>query len=155
MDDELLTCRAKKEEFSATKIAAAFQNVKQWAFDNGMSFDPNKFEAIHFSQKRNFDNVNIQLPPSPDTPHNAEPQIVKLTPRYSAMRWLGVYFDSRLSFKYLAKKNGKQGGESCVRIKHAWKHSSRGIALCYAPSSACLYFANTYLCSPGLVAWKE
>lgn len=107
VDDGLLTCRAKKEEFSAIKIAAAFQNVERWAFGNGMSFDPNKFEAIQFSQKRNFDNVNIQLPPSSDTPHNTEPRIVKLTPRYSAMRWLGVYFDSRLSFKYYAKKNGK------------------------------------------------
>lgn len=116
VDDELLTCRAKKEEFSATKIAAAFQKVKQWAFDNSISFDPNKFEAIHFSQKRNFDNVNIQLPPSPDTPHNAEPQIVKLTPRYSAMRWLGVYFDSRLSFKYLAKKMASKGGKAVLGL---------------------------------------
>lgn len=49
VDDELLTYRAKKEEFSVIKIAAAFQKVKQWAFDNGMSFDPNKFEAIYFS----------------------------------------------------------------------------------------------------------
>ena len=101
VDDGLLTCRAKKEEFSATRIAAAFQKVEQWAFDNGMSFDPNKFEAIHFSRKQNFDNVNIQLPPSPDAPYNAEPRIVKPTPKYSAMRWLGVYFDSRLSFFFL------------------------------------------------------
>lgn len=155
VDDGLLTCRAKKEEFLAIKIAAAFRDVEQWAFDNGMLFDPNKFEAIHFSRKRNFDNVNIQLPLSPDTPHNAEPRIVKLTPRYSAMRWLRVYFDSGLSFKYYAKKNGKQRAESYVRIKHAWKHSSRGRALFYALSSACLYFTNTYLYNPGLMAWKE
>lgn len=58
MGDGLLTYRAKKEELSATRIAAAFQKVEQCAFDNGMSFDLNKFEAIHFSQKRNFDNVN-------------------------------------------------------------------------------------------------
>ena len=155
MDDGLLTCRAKKEEFSATRIAAAFQKVKQWAFDNGMSFDPNQFEAIHFSRKRNFDNINIELPPSPDAPYNAEPQIVKPMPKYSAMRWLGVYFDSCLSFKYHAEKNGKQRAENCVRIKHTWKHSSKSRALYYASSSACLHFANTHLYSPRLVVWKE
>ena len=73
-----------------------------------MSFDPNKFEAIHFSRKRNFDNVNIQLPPSPGAPYNAEPRIVKPTPN-SAMRWLGVYFDSRLSFKCHAEKMASKG----------------------------------------------
>lgn len=104
VDDGLLTCRAKKEEFSATRIAATFQKVEQWAFDNGMSFDPNKFEAIHFSRKRNFDNVNTELPKNPDTPYNAEPRIVKPTPKYSAMRWLGIYFVSRLFFKCYAEK---------------------------------------------------
>lgn len=114
VDDELLTYRAKKKQFLVTKIATAFQNVEQWAFDIAMSFHPKKFEAIHFSQKRNFDNVNIQLPLSPDTPHNAEPRIVKLTPRYSAMRWLRVYFDSRLSFKYYAKKKWQaKSGKLC------------------------------------------
>ncbi len=86
VDDGLLTCRAKKEELSAAKIATAFQKVEQWAFDNGMSFDPNKFEAIHFSRKRNFNNASIQLPPSPDASYNAEPRIVKPTPKHSAMR---------------------------------------------------------------------
>ena len=74
-----------------------------------MSFDPNKFEAIHFFRKRNFDNVNIQLPPSSGAHYNAEPRIVKPTPKYSAMRWLGVYSDSRLSFKWqkMASKGRK------------------------------------------------
>lgn len=86
VDDGLLTCRAKKEELSATKIATAFKKVEQWAFDNGMSFDPNKFEAIHFSRKRNFNTVSIQQPPSPDASYNAEPRIVKPTPKHFAMR---------------------------------------------------------------------
>lgn len=51
-----------------------------------MSFDPNKFEAIHFSQNRNFDNVNIQLSPSLEAPYNSEPRIVKPLQKYSAMR---------------------------------------------------------------------
>ncbi len=83
MDDGLLTCRGRKEEFSATKIAAAFQKGEQWAC---MSFDPNKFEAIHFSRKKNFDNVNIQLPPSPDASYSTEPRIVIPTPKHLAMR---------------------------------------------------------------------
>ena len=100
----------------ATRIAATFQKVEQWAFDNGMSFDPNKFEAIHFFRKQNFDNVNIQLPPSPDAPYNAEPWIVKPTPKYSAMRWLGVYFDSYLSFKCHAEKMASKGRKTVLGL---------------------------------------
>lgn len=44
---------------------------------------------------------------------------------------------------------------SSVRIKYVWKYSSGGRAICYAASSLCLYLANTHLCSPGVVAWKE
>ncbi len=104
-----MTCPAKKEELSATRIAAAFQRFEQWGFHNGMSFDPNKFEAIHFSRKRNFDNVNIELPQSPDAPYNAESQIVKSTPKYSAVRLLGVHFDSRPSFKCHGEKTASKG----------------------------------------------
>lgn len=71
---------------SATRIAAAFQKIEQWAFDNGISFDLNKFEVIHFSQKRNFDNINIELPPRPDAPRNAVPRLVKPEPKHTAMR---------------------------------------------------------------------
>ena len=74
-----------------------------------MSFDPSKFEAIHFSRKQNFDDVNIQLPPSPDASYSTEPRIVKPTPKHLAMRWLGVYFDSRLSFKYRSEKMSSKG----------------------------------------------
>lgn len=73
--DGLLTCRAKEKDFSA------FQKAEQWAFDNSMLFDPNKFKAIHFSRKQNFGNVNIQLRASPDALYNAEPRIVKPMPK--------------------------------------------------------------------------
>lgn len=40
VDDGLLTSRAKRGELSVLKVASAFEKVEQWAFDNGMSFDP-------------------------------------------------------------------------------------------------------------------
>lgn len=63
-----------------------------------MVFDPAKFEAIHFSRKRQFNNPDIQLPPPPFESNITEPRIVKPVAKNKSMRWIGVYFDPRLSF---------------------------------------------------------
>ena len=51
VDDDLLTCRAKDETLSTSKVQTAFSKVEAWAEENGMIFDLGKFEAIHFFGK--------------------------------------------------------------------------------------------------------
>ncbi len=42
-----------------------------------MVFDPERFEAVHFSRKRQFANPEIQLPPPPFQTDVLEPRVVK------------------------------------------------------------------------------
>ena len=59
-----------------------------------MVFDPVKFEGIHFSRKQNFPNPEIVLLP---TVIEERPRIIRPVAKKGSMRWLGVYFDPRLS----------------------------------------------------------
>ena len=106
VDDDFLTARHKSVQANVSKIALAFKNV---AYDDGMVFDPAKFEAFHFSRKRNLLNLDIELPIPPFDQDPTVTRIVKPTPKNSSMRWLGVYYDARLSFKRHAEKMASKG----------------------------------------------
>lgn len=58
IDDGLLTMRYKSIKINVSKIALVFQKFEQSSYGNGMVFNPAKFEAIHFPQKRNFSNLD-------------------------------------------------------------------------------------------------
>ena len=96
VDDGLLTARAPKEDTSAKLIQATFAKVEAWAAQSGMIFDQAKLEAIHFSRKQNFPNPEIIFLSNATV--GVEERIIKPTSKKGSMRWLGVYFDSRLSF---------------------------------------------------------
>lgn len=59
-----------------------------------MIFDPDKFEAIHFSRKKRFPNADILLPAHPLASVLDKRQLLKPVLKASAMRWLGVFFDA-------------------------------------------------------------
>lgn len=101
VDDGLLTSRAPKEDVSTAQIRETFAKVESWAIENGMVFDPAKFEGIHFSRKQNFPNPEIVLLP---TVTEERPRIIRPVAKKGSMRWLGVYFDPRLSFSDHAGK---------------------------------------------------
>lgn len=117
VDDGLLTARHKSVQTGVTKIALAFKKVEQWAYDNGMVFDPAKFEAIHFSRKRNLLNLDIELPAPPFAQDPMVIRIVKPTPKDASMRWLGVYYDARLSFKRHVEKMASKGRRAVAGLK--------------------------------------
>ena len=60
--------------------------MEQWAYDNGIVFDPAKFEAICFSRKRNLFNLDIELPTSPFAQDPMVTRIVKPILKDSSMR---------------------------------------------------------------------
>lgn len=87
VDDGLITACAQTEKDSVSKIQNTFLEVGRWAYENGMVFDPAKFEAIHFSRKGQFDNPDIQLLPPPFVSDVTEPRIVKPVTKNKSMRW--------------------------------------------------------------------
>ena len=107
VDDGLLTSVAASENEAASKASRSIcygKKVKKWVYENGLSFDLGKFEAIHFSRKRNLPNPSIHLRIGEETE-----LVVTPVPKSSALRWLGVYFDSRLSFVNHAEKMAAKG----------------------------------------------
>lgn len=89
---------------------AAFEKVEKGAYENGLIFDPAKFEAIHFSRRRDTRNPPINLPPPPFlSDQGTTVREVQPVSKTSSMRWLGVYFDTRLSSKNHAEKMASKG----------------------------------------------
>lgn len=62
VDDVLLIAKATNETQSVLLIQEAFGKVELWTNQNSMVFDLEKSEAIHFSQKKIFLNLDILLP---------------------------------------------------------------------------------------------
>ena len=82
-----------------------------------MVFDPAKFEAIHFSRKRNLLNLDIELPAPPFAQDSTVIRIVKPTSKDASMRWLGVYYDARLSFKRHVEKMASKSQRAIAGFK--------------------------------------
>lgn len=117
MDDELLTARAQKEELGAKMIESAFAKVEKWADENCMIFDPDKFEAIYFSRRKAFPNPEIRLPLLILPRHNIPERVVRPVGKKASMRLLGVFYDSRLSFKDHANKLASKGRQAASGLK--------------------------------------
>ena len=86
-----------------------------------LSFDLGKFEAIHFSRKRNLPNPSIHLQTSTGTE-----LVVTPVPKSSALRWLGVCFDSRLTFLNHAEKMAAKGRLAATGL-HMLTKTTRGV----------------------------
>lgn len=82
-----------------------------------MVFDPAKFKAIRFFRKRNLLNLDIKLPALPFAQDLTVIRIVKPTPKDASMRWLGVYYDARLSFKRHVEKMASKGQRAVADLK--------------------------------------
>ena len=126
VDDGLLTVSAASENASAEIIQVAFGKVEKWADENGMVFDLDKFEAMHFSRKRNYPNPEIILP-AYVVPDHAIPQgVIKPLGKSTSMKWLGVYFDHKLSFSDHANKMASKGRKAAAGLTILVK-TTRGV----------------------------
>ncbi|KAF5714461.1 reverse transcriptase [Fusarium mundagurra] len=87
--------------------SSSIDEMVRWGAANGISLDPNKTEVMHFSHSK--------LRTAPATRHGD----VEKFPD-SALRWLGIWLDSRLSFRiHVEKWAGKA---------HAVTYHLRGLA---------------------------
>ncbi len=104
MDDRLLTYQSTSEQIYTTKIIAVFAKFEKWSYENGLIFHLAKFEAIHCSQRQDTTNSSINLLPPPFLSDKKVICVVQPVSKTSSMRWIGVYFNTRLSFKNFARK---------------------------------------------------
>ncbi|KJZ72308.1 hypothetical protein HIM_08349 [Hirsutella minnesotensis 3608] len=90
-DDTAILCVGDSLDETSAEASHHVRELLSWGAANGISFDPDKTEVIHFSRTK---------------PKTAPPvlhgEIEKSPDR--AMRWLGVWLDSTLSFKTHVEK---------------------------------------------------
>jgi ribonuclease HI len=87
IDDVALVAKGRTEEENCRKLESVINTVFQWAQENAVEFDDSKTELIHFHSKRTTAGATIRFP-------NGKILIPK-----SSVRWLGIWFDRKLSFK--------------------------------------------------------
>lgn len=93
IDDVLLLAVSHSLEGNVDKLTRAFNTVTHQLIALGLDIDADKTELIHFTRSRS----NPSLDPLINiSPPNAPARTIRPTP---VMRWLGVFFDRKLSFK--------------------------------------------------------
>ena len=70
-----------------------------------------------FHEKKAFPNPEIRLPPLASPRHNIPDRVVRPVGKKASMRWLGVFYDSRLSFKDHANKLASKGRQAASGLK--------------------------------------
>ncbi|KAK7592656.1 hypothetical protein V3481_007266 [Fusarium oxysporum f. sp. vasinfectum] len=90
-DDTAILCVGDTVEETAAAASRSVEEMVRWGAANGVSFDPKKTEVMHFSRSK--------LETAPAIRHGD----VEKHPE-AAMRWLGIWLDSSLSFRVHAEK---------------------------------------------------
>lgn len=88
-DIALLTTGPSLEENTIT-LSQEVTNVLDWGDENKVSFDPAKCEAIHFTRKHK----------QPKDQPTIKAKDLEINASTKPVRWLGVWFDRRLSFRH-------------------------------------------------------
>ena len=74
------------------------------------------FEAMHFSRKKNYPNPKIILPAYISSDHTIPQRTIKRLKKNTSMKWLGVYFDHKLSFTDHANKMASKGRKAATAL---------------------------------------
>jgi hypothetical protein len=75
---------------NCNQLQTDLQEALSWGESEGITFDPQKSELLHFTRSRT--DANTDRPGISTGSHS-------VTEGTGPLRWLGVYFDCKLSFK--------------------------------------------------------
>ena len=89
-DDIALVAISTSLQANCNQLQADLQEALSWGDSVGITFDPKKSELLHFFRTR--EDTNTALPGVNAGTHSISEQP-------GPLRWLGVYFDRKLSFK--------------------------------------------------------
>jgi hypothetical protein len=87
IDDVACLVVGNSEEENCIKLESIARTAFEWGDNNAVAFDDPKTELIHFHRKRQTPQCSVTLPNG-----------TTIQPS-SVVRWLGVFFDRKLSFK--------------------------------------------------------
>jgi hypothetical protein len=97
-DDVGLLAISSSLDTNSKRLSDSLQEALNWGSTEGITFDPEKSELIHFSRRRADQDPNT-------TPSvSAGPIQVSESHERSYLRWLGILFDKKLTFKWHAKE---------------------------------------------------
>ncbi|PPQ85685.1 hypothetical protein CVT25_002136 [Psilocybe cyanescens] len=119
VDDGMLVVSSVSLETNTSILKSAFEKTEAWLKSAGLSADFSKRELMHYSKRRK-DNSN------PSITFNDSDGITRTVTPEATVRWLGVYFDRKLSFdrhiKILASR-----GENAVAALTMLANTVRGL----------------------------
>ncbi|RYO81946.1 hypothetical protein DL766_008345 [Monosporascus sp. MC13-8B] len=148
-DDLCLYRSSPTLEENATLLAEDVRRVLQWGEDNKVSFAPEKCEMIHITRKKDRGNPPIVI----DGHFSIRPvQETQGSEREPALRWLGVWFDRKLTFKrHVAERAAKamalaQHLRSLANTKYGPPADSlrKAVRTCVIPTA--LYGTEAWYC---------
>jgi ribonuclease HI len=93
-DDVALLAISPSLETNSQMLSATLQEALDWGTAEGITFEPAKSELLHFSRRR------LDQDPSITPSVSAGPITASENTERPYLRWLGVLFDKRLTFKW-------------------------------------------------------
>jgi ribonuclease HI/endonuclease/exonuclease/phosphatase family metal-dependent hydrolase len=97
-DDVALLATSLSLATNSTALSDSLQEALDWGATEGITFDPDKSELLHFSRRR------LDQDPTSTPAVSAGSFSVSEESIRPYLRWLGVLFDKKLTFKFHAKE---------------------------------------------------
>ncbi|KAK1953586.1 hypothetical protein LY78DRAFT_564390, partial [Colletotrichum sublineola] len=82
-------------EDNCALLAKEWEEALEWGASEGITFDTDKSELIHFTRRRGDGNPSISV-----TLLDGRQYSVQAVSQETSLRWLGIHFDRRLTFKH-------------------------------------------------------
>jgi ribonuclease HI len=121
-DDVALLAISPSLADNSAALSQDLQEALDWGTSEGITFDPNKSELLHFSRLRHSYPTNTLLV-------SAGPFTVSENQARSYLRWLGVLFDKKLTFKWHVKHQAAKA----LKVSKALSslgNTARGVSPC-------------------------
>ncbi|KJZ68791.1 hypothetical protein HIM_11822 [Hirsutella minnesotensis 3608] len=147
-DDTAILCVGDSLDETSAEASRHVRELLAWGAANGISFDPEKTEVMHFSRTK-----------SKTAPAVLHGEIEKRPDQ--AMRWLGVWLDSTLSFKtHVEKWTAKAQAVAfhlrrLTNTKHGPLPSAVRRAVCACVIPVLLYAAEAWYPGPTCPRWTK
>ena len=97
-DDVALLVVSPSLAANSQALSASLQEALDWGSAEGITFDPDKSELLHFSRRRS------DQDPTQNPSVAAGPIMVCESTERPYLRWLGILFDKKLTFKWHVKE---------------------------------------------------
>jgi ribonuclease HI/endonuclease/exonuclease/phosphatase (EEP) superfamily protein YafD len=99
---------------NCNRLQNTVQEILDWGQSEGITFDPKKSELIHFTRSWK------------DPPPFASPQVFTVQETDTSLRWLGVFFDRKMTFKHHAATMAAKAQKVATALQSLGK-TTRGV----------------------------